>query len=382
MAPMGGFYSPSSTLLISTAFTTAYVSSIYLFPASRVSSVSSRPVAPSTPSSTSSTHAPIPPTAIPRDRNSPSVIRARLLAVTIVSCLACLSIRSLLQRYPPSLIHPPASTLLGLDLPTSASKLFNLLTYPLGLTASLFLGSLYVAFLDGSLLPGQRGFRWRKMKDQFTSLQGIRNYIVGPWTEELVFRSAIISISALGGWYKKQLVFLTPLYFGIGQSTAVPRESTERLIMRLMGLGSEIAHVHHAYEVYIGHGRTKQALVNGVLGSAFQFAYTTLFGWYAAFLFVRTGTFFPPFSFDEFHPVSGQAPSQRRDACTGSILPSILVHTFCNWWGLPPIVDALRVYPEKKIPILASYVLGIATFSYGLFRWTEPRLFGGSWYWN
>ncbi|KDE08329.1 hypothetical protein MVLG_01370 [Microbotryum lychnidis-dioicae p1A1 Lamole] len=329
MAPMGGFYSPSSTLLISTAFTTAYVSSIYLFPASRVSSVSSRLVAPSTPSSTSSTHAPIPPTAIPRDRNSPSVIRARLLAVTIVSCLACLSIRSLLQRYPPSLIHPPASTLLGLDLPTSATKLFNLLTYPLGLTASLFLGSLYVAFLDGSLLPGQRGFRWRKMKDQFTSLQGIRNYIVGPWTEELVFRSAIISISALGGWYKKQLVFLTPLYFGI-------------------------AHVHHAYEVYIGHGRTKQALVNGVLGSAFQFAYTTLFGWYAAFLFVRTG----------------------------SILPSILVHTFCNWWGLPPIVDALRVYPEKKIPILASYVLGIATFSYGLFRWTEPRLFGGSWYWN
>ncbi|SDA04710.1 BZ3501_MvSof-1269-A2-R1_Chr3-1g05190 [Microbotryum saponariae] len=364
MVPMGGFYSPSSTLLISTAFTTAYVSSIYLFPASRVSSGSSRPVAPSTPLSTSSTHASIPPTAIPRDRNCPSVIRARLLAVTI------------------------------------------LITYPLGLTASLFLGSLYVAFLDGSLLPGQRGFRWREVRDQFTSLQGIRNYIVGPWTEELVFRSAIISISALGGWSKKQLVFLTPLYFGIGQSTAVPRESTERLITRLMGLRSGIAHVHHAYEVYIGHGRTKQALVNGVLGSAFQFAYTTLFGWYATFLFVRTGAFFSPFSFDEFHPVFGQAPSQPRHACTGSILPPILVHTFCNWWGLPPIVGALRVYPEKKIrtffvysclggfyrrcadsalftaAIIASYVLGIATFSYGLFRWTEPRLFGGSWYWN
>ncbi|SCV74336.1 BQ2448_6768 [Microbotryum intermedium] len=327
---MDGLYSPSSTLLISTAFTTAYVSSIYLFPASRVSSARSRPIARSPPtSSTGSTHALIPPTAIPRDRNSPSVIRARLLAVTISSSLACLSISSLLQRYPPSLVHPPASTLLGLDLPSSFSKLLNLIAYPLGLTASLFLGSFYVAFLDGSLWPGQRAFRWGVLRDQFWSLQGIRNYVVGPWTEELVFRSAIISISALGGWSKKQLVFLTPLYFGI-------------------------AHVHHAYEVYIRHGRTKQALVNGVLGSTFQFAYTTLFGWYAAFLFLRTG----------------------------SIIPPILVHTFCNWWGLPPLVGALRVYPERKIPIIASYLVGIVTFSYGLFRWTDPRLFGGSGYWN
>lgn len=38
----------------------------------------------------------------------------------------------------------------------------------------------------------------------------------GPLTEELVFRSAIISVSILGGFSWKQIVFATPLWFGLG----------------------------------------------------------------------------------------------------------------------------------------------------------------------
>lgn len=44
-----------------------------------------------------------------------------------------------------------------------------------------------------------------------------------------------------------------------------------------------------------------------MLRSALQFTYTTLFGGYATFVYLRTG----------------------------SLLSVILVHTFCNWMGLP-----------------------------------------------
>lgn len=76
------------------------------------------------------------------------------------------------------------------------------------------------------------------------------------------------------------LVFLTPLYFGI-------------------------AHFHHFYEFRLTHPR--MPMLPSILRSVFQLTYTTVFGWFAAFLFLRTGSVYPP----------------------------ILVHAFCNWMGLP-----------------------------------------------
>jgi len=89
-------------------------------------------------------------------------------------------------------------------------------------------------------------------------------------------------------------------------------------------------------------------------GKPFQLSFTTLFGSYASYLFLRTG----------------------------SVLPPIIVHAFCNWMGLPPVVWALQVWPEKRASILGTYVAGIALFVYGLSPWTEPSLFGGSLYWT
>lgn len=77
-----------------------------------------------------------------------------------------------------------------------------------------------------------------------------------------------------------RIVFLTPLYFGI-------------------------AHVHHFYEFRLTHPDTP--VVAALFRSIFQFGYTTLFGWFAAFVYLRTGS-----------------------------LPAvILIHSFCNWCGLP-----------------------------------------------
>jgi prenyl protein peptidase len=89
-----------------------------------------------------------------------------------------------------------------------------------------------------------------------------------------------------------RIVFVSPLYFGI-------------------------AHIHHFYEFRLTHPDTPVA--TALLRSIFQFGYTTVFGWFAAFLYLRTGS-----------------------------LPAvILVHTFCNWCGLPRLWGRV----EASVPI-------------------------------
>ncbi|GAA5962100.1 hypothetical protein JCM8115_002915 [Rhodotorula mucilaginosa] len=318
-----GLLSPTSVLLCSTGFTSAYLGSIYLLPSTRIA----LPPVPPPPSSALSAEDadPIAGTEAnpPRDRNHPAVIRARLVAVSVASLASCASLPLLLTHNDPftyptwRTAAPTALRLLGLGTRPAV----KLILYPLGLTASLFAGSLYISWLAGEL-PGQRGARtWADWRAKFDGWRGIRTYILGPLTEEITFRSCIMTVSALAGWSPVKLVFLTPLWFGI-------------------------AHVHHAWETYVAGGRTRQALLRGTLQSTFQFAYTTIFGWYAAFLFLRTGSILPPF----------------------------LAHVFCNIMGIPPLGWALQVWPDKKKSLYAAYLAGISTFIYGFWRWTAPTL--------
>ncbi|MCJ1318291.1 hypothetical protein MMC15_003619 [Xylographa vitiligo] len=111
----------------------------------------------------------------------------------------------------------------------------------------------------------------------------LNNY-QGPFTEELLFRSLLLPLALLSqpnpSASKPRLILLTPLYFSI-------------------------AHIHHLYEFKLAHPRTP--LLPTLLMTLFQFSYTTIFGWYAAFVFLRTGSL-------------------------GSV---VLCHAFCNWMGLP-----------------------------------------------
>ncbi|TKA69766.1 hypothetical protein B0A49_05220, partial [Cryomyces minteri] len=76
------------------------------------------------------------------------------------------------------------------------------------------------------------------------------------------------------------IVFATPLYFGL-------------------------AHFHHLYEFRITHPSTPWA--PAILRSLFQFTYTSLFGFFASFLYLRTG----------------------------SVWACVLTHAFCNYLGIP-----------------------------------------------
>jgi len=144
------------------------------------------------------------------------------------------------------------------------------------LTWMLYLGPHFEKIVVEKQLQGFR----EKTVESLYSWQGYRTYIAAPITEEVIFRSVLVPIHLLAKVSPGKIVFLTPLYFGI-------------------------AHIHHAYEFKLT--RPDVPFFPVLIRSLFQFGYTTIFGWYASFLYLRTG----------------------------SLYGCILVHTFCNLYGLP-----------------------------------------------
>ena len=100
-----------------------------------------------------------------------------------------------------------------------------------------------------------------------------------------------------------------------------------------------------------------------------QLAYTTLFGYHCAFLFLRTGSVYPP----------------------------LFSHMFCNFMGLPQIAYELQVFPHRKASeclrlaswvavtealfsgIIFMYTLGVIGYIYTMRNWT---LDADSLYWQ
>ncbi len=122
-------------------------------------------------------------------------------------------------------------------------------------------------------------------------------------TEEVLFRSAAVPLMLLARTSTAQTIFLSPVIFGL-------------------------AHFHHFYEFRISYPQVPA--VAAVARSLFQLTYTTLFGAYATFLFLRSGS-----------------------------LPAIcLVHAFCNSMGLPRLWG--RVGTGSLWSTVAYYVLLVA----------------------
>ena len=198
-------------IALNTLFTSSYVGSLFVLPSARTWGNPPRTD---------------PATGRPQTRDTPHVIRTRLVGVGL-SSLVSLGVAGavILNKrggYTSSLTSDvkTAAHFLGLYKPDlTLREAAQLVAYPLACTASLFLGPLYTLALDGRL-PGLGAWSWRlDVVSVVKSLRGIRNYIVGPITEELVFRSCVVATAALYGRSKRYLVFVTPLYFGIGGLT-------------------------------------------------------------------------------------------------------------------------------------------------------------------
>ncbi|KAI9272090.1 hypothetical protein EDC94DRAFT_249321 [Helicostylum pulchrum] len=249
-------------------------------------------------------------------RNDPKVIKSRMKAVMVASFVSSLIIWSLIRDV-------AITTALGLERPGLVVDMIK----PLLLTMSLFLGPLSVMFFEQEL-PFQKHFSVeRDLYSIFTTLLGQRNYLVGPLTEEFVFRACMIAVLYQANYSTTFLIFVSPLYFGL-------------------------AHLHHAWDIYNKMGRTRRALNNALFSSLFQFVYTTLFGWYASYLFLRLG----------------------------NIMAPVLCHSFCNIMGLPDFSGIQHQKKLHKLVIYSCFPIGIWLFIYNFQNLTNNK--GESMYWK
>ncbi|KAF1326405.1 Prenyl protein protease, partial [Globisporangium splendens] len=271
----------------------------------------------------------------------------RFSVTTTTAVLACLgmaaayvgvlytlprSIRRLPRDHP---THDESSISFAAWLGIRYEGLLPAVVLPLLITALLFLGSLLANALR--LLNVSKQFHsnglWFAIKNSALyysvtrdQLPSLRNYILGPLTEEFVFRSCMIPLLVCADFSVKQIVWGSPLTFGV-------------------------AHLHH----FVEHLRNGRSPKDAALIVFFQLFYTSLFGAYASFMYLRTGHFVSIF----------------------------VVHVFCNIMGFP---DISFFNPENslhpfRIMILGAYFVGIYGFTRVLGPWTDPAIYSSE-LWN
>ena len=140
----------------------------------------------------------------------------------------------------------------------------------------------------------------------------LRNLIIAPFTEEFVFRACLVPILQSTTLSNTQVCWITPLFFGV-------------------------AHFHHAIQKL----RQGEHYLNVVIiQTIFQFSYTTLFGAYVCYVYIRTNK---------------------------SLMAITLSHSFCNWMGIPnfaflsPIRSTKTLY-EHRYFLMVVHLLGLFGF--------------------
>lgn len=278
------------------------------------------------------------------DRDQPKVIRQRIASTLSIAILTAPFLWSI--RWTPPTPHlpegvaaspfapgPPLAEWMGFPVRPASEYLLALLL-PTLLTASLFLGPIVVSVLLSFRVDAADEMRvsFPALAASFTSFLGdlcspserwksIRNLVAAPIAEEVVFRGAVLALLVAGGFGFGTCVLLSPLLFGL-------------------------AHLHHLVNLVKALGLS---LANGALVVTFQLAYTTLFGAYAAFVYLRTG-----------HMAS-----------------AIVAHTCCNLMGFPELAfmsNRHYLYP-KRFAILAVFGAGVVIFSLSLYPLTDPSWF-------
>ncbi|KAJ8281813.1 hypothetical protein COCON_G00043320 [Conger conger] len=249
---------------------------------------------------------------LPRDH--PSVIKRRFTSVLVVSALSPVFVWTWKEV---TGVRPGHSllALMGIRL----EGVVPAAILPLLLTMALFLGPLIQlaidcpwSFIDTIKVWIDPSFWALCVSD----MRWLRNQVVAPLTEELVFRASMLPmlVPCAG---PNTAVLTCPLFFGV-------------------------AHFHHVIEQL----RFRQATVSAIfLSAVFQFSYTGVFGAYTAFIFIRTGHLVGP----------------------------VLCHSFCNLMGFPALSTALE-HP-RRLTLLCCYLLGVLLFLLLLFPLTDPSYY-------
>jgi prenyl protein peptidase len=170
-----------------------------------------------------------------------------------------------------------------------------------GKTTESYPVELYRWLVETSFLP----LMSPKTKEQ--QWKNIRNYVVAPWTEEIIFRGCMVPVLLASGMKPRQVSFVAPLFFGF-------------------------AHLHHA-ALRLSEGESLFAVA---IQTLFQFTYTSLFGSYGAYALIRSG----------------------------SVMAVTMSHAYCNFMGLPNISFAQKGHflYNYRILIGVAYMVGIGSF--------------------
>ncbi|KAJ4705192.1 CAAX prenyl protease 2 [Melia azedarach] len=207
--------------------------------------------------------------------------------------------------------------------------MWQAVVFPLFLTSLMYAGSLVLKFLllvnsrTTNLSNGGRlSFDFIKSVPQIFlgqifsitfNVLAWRTYVVAPLTEELVFRACMIPLLLCGGFKIYTVIFLCPIFFSL-------------------------AHLNHLMEIYSSQNFSvlKASMIVGL-----QLGYTVVFGWYASFLFIRTGHLVAP----------------------------LVAHAFCNYMGLPVL------FARRRGLVSVAFVAGMVGFVRILFPITRPDLY-------
>ncbi|RDA82521.1 hypothetical protein CP532_0883, partial [Ophiocordyceps camponoti-leonardi (nom. inval.)] len=253
-----------------------------------------------------------------RSRDDPQLIQARVRAVSF-STTACSLITYLILRHLSIMTGTELSSGSTYPIVVSRSALHLMGYWPPGiletakaslLTALLFAGPIYERLFFEGLW--KQWLQLRPLTLLWEDWPTWRNIIAGPITEECLFRSSSIPLLLHTNAKLSSIIFRSPLVFGI-------------------------AHLHHFLEFRTSYPNTP--LVSAIARSAFQLSYTAIFGVYATFVFLRTG----------------------------SLLATICVHLICNSLGLPRLWGAVEPYwlirydsnccPERIIWTVSYYII-------------------------
>ncbi|SCU97284.1 LADA_0H05468g1_1 [Lachancea dasiensis] len=279
-------------------------------------------------------------------RDDPRVIKSRIRRVMLVTALNLLLIPWFLAAFGnhsfisaflsigliPGVYLSLDGTVVHYDIPRFIESILSCLK----LACILYSGPLLDNVSYYLLVPDASVFEmWSDVRDEIFTIWGFRNYIFGPVTEEIFFTAMLTNCHILTSPdlpTQTSVLWILPLFFGL-------------------------AHVHHAWELHstglYGPGQV-------ILSTLLQLTYTTIFGAFTNFIFLRSG---------------------------GNLWCCILLHCFANYMGLPQgselascLVASGGSTPLRKLyahiwkyAYVASLVVGIVAFKNNIHASTSGK---------
>ncbi|CAD91634.1 CAAX prenyl protease 2 [Caenorhabditis elegans] len=232
------------------------------------------------------------------DRNDPESVKRRFKGALLSNFVSIVVTAFYLRDYTDSPM---------LEMGVRWDNIGQSITYPFILMNAFYLGQFVMMQIDRTLW---HYFDWYEWKLCFNSWVWRRDIIVGPITEEIVFRACSSTLMA-HVYGPTMTILLNPIPFAA-------------------------SHFHHIWD----DQRRGYSLAHSILQRGFQFCYTYLFGAFATWLQLTT-----------------------RHA----IVP-IIAHAFCNAQGLPLWLE-IPNYPKRRdrLTLYAAYSVGFAAFVHLLY---------------